>query len=79
TGPQTWVSSNGFLNSIPSPEDGTLYARDKLDYVVTYYDKAVFNSTSVTVDDSGDLRYTVLPGATITSKTYFNIIFVVKP
>jgi hypothetical protein len=73
-GNTTWASSNAGLTNIPSP-GSTLYTANELDYVVTYYDKDVITINSISA--AGLMSYTVNSIVT-SSKTYFNIIFVVK-
>lgn len=49
-----------------------------LEYFVTYFDNTVFDPNSITLSDSGVLTYKILPAATVTEKTYMNIVFKVK-
>jgi hypothetical protein len=77
SGNTRWRSSNDTgLAGIPSPENGALYAANQLDYVITYFDTNVFDNVSVNA--SGLMSYTVKANASITSATYFNIVFVVR-
>lgn len=49
-----------------------------LEYFVTYFDNTVFDPTSISLDDNGIMTYKILPAATVTEKTYMNIVFKVK-
>ncbi|WAC42520.1 hypothetical protein [Pedobacter sp. SL55] len=64
------VSSSGATGSIPT------YSNSELEYYVTWYDNTVF--TNVAISAAGVLTYQVISGATPTSKTFMNIVFVVK-
>lgn len=61
-----------------SPTSGSLPIEQSadLEFYVTYYDPLVFSNVSV--DNSGLLRYKVLPGSEATANTYMNVIFRVK-
>jgi hypothetical protein len=72
----TWISSNASLTTVPSPENGSLYAASQLDYVITYYDRNVFENISI--NSAGLMSYSVKSNATITAATFFNIVFIVK-
>jgi hypothetical protein len=73
TGSQ-FVSSNPNLTEISSLENGHLYGRDELDYVVTYFDDTVMTITSVT---GGIMEYN-LNNFNFTEKTFINVVLVVK-
>lgn len=49
-----------------------------LEYFVTYFDNTVFDPNSITLSDAGILTYQVLGSATVSEKTYMNIVFKVK-
>jgi hypothetical protein len=51
----------------------SVYAKEKLIYLVTYYDNTVFSNVTISAD--GKLSYKVIAGAVPTAKTYMNIIF----
>ena len=53
-----------------------VYANNELNYYITYYDHAVFNT--VTVDNNGVLKYSLVSNPSITEKSYMNIVFEVK-
>ncbi len=53
-------------------------ASSALEYFVTYFDNTVFDPNSITLSDSGVMTYKILAGATVTEKTYMNIVFKVK-
>lgn len=50
---------------------------NKLDYYITSYDKAVFES--VAVSNAGVLTYKIKTTAQVTAATFMNIVFAVKP
>ncbi|MDL2303056.1 hypothetical protein LJC28_01535 [Dysgonomonas sp. OttesenSCG-928-D17] len=64
--------------TIKSSSTATLpvFANNRLDYFVIYYDKAVFEIVSLS--DTGVLVYKLVDGYTISEKTYMNIVLKVK-
>ncbi len=64
--------------TVKSPSAATLpvFASDKLDYFVIYYDKDVFEIVSLS--DTGVLVYKLVDGYAISEKTYMNIVLKVK-
>lgn len=52
-------------------------AANEMDYYITGYDKTVFEN--ITITDSGILSYKVKANAVISSRTFMNIVFAVKP
>ncbi|MDR3338750.1 MAG: hypothetical protein LBT25_01425 [Candidatus Symbiothrix sp.] len=73
TGSQ-FISSNPALTEISSLENGHLYTRDELDYVITYFDDTVMTITSVT---DGIMVYDI-DSYNFTEKTFVNVVLVVK-
>jgi len=53
-----------------------VYKKEELDYFIVYYDEDVFDAVSV--DNDGNLVYSLKPGSVITEKTFMNIVFKVK-
>jgi hypothetical protein len=73
--PKTFVSNSASISSVFSPQNGRLYARDELDYVVTYYDPEVITVTDI--DSQGEMKYRILDNKP--DETFFiNIVFIVK-
>ncbi|MDR2951030.1 MAG: hypothetical protein LBV71_17730 [Prevotella sp.] len=70
-----FVSSNASLTRIPSPEKQRLYAKDELDYAITYYDTNIINNVSI--DEDGVMTYDVVSVNT-NSNSFVNIVFIVK-
>lgn len=70
TGNTTFVSSNSSLATIPN-----LYAADKLDFVVSYYDDKIIKVNSIST--AGVLNYNVLT-TDIDPSSFINIILVIK-
>ncbi len=52
-------------------------AASELDYYITSYDMAVFETVAVT--NAGILTYKIKSGALVTAATFMNIVFAVKP
>lgn len=50
---------------------------NELDYYITSYDKNVFES--LTLSNTGVLTYRVKANAVVSSKTFMNIVFAVRP
>ncbi len=50
---------------------------NQLDYYITSYDKAVFQTVALT--DAGLLTYKIKTGAQVTAATFMNIVFAVRP
>src|SRR5690554_4622168 len=50
----------------------------ELEYFVTYFDNTVFDPTTITLSDAGVMTYKIIPSATVSEKTYMNIVFKVK-
>lgn len=73
----SFVSSNSSLKSVPVKSDGSIYKRDELDYVITYYDKTVIKDTSISISSDGNLSFEVLSQYT-TPASFLNIVFVIK-
>jgi hypothetical protein len=69
-----FVSSNPALTEISSLENGDLYERDELDYVVTYFDDTVMTVISVT----GGIMLYNLDSFNFSEKTFVNVVLVVK-
>lgn len=65
-------------SSIKNPAGTALssYAKNELDYLVTYFDKNVY--TNVSVSDNGILTYQIATGSNISEKTFMNIVLRVK-
>lgn len=53
-----------------------VYAKDELEFFVTYYDKNVFSNVRFTADKK--LEYTITADADVTEHTFMNIVFKVK-
>ena len=72
--------SGAARTAIKSPTATTLpvLGAAALEYFVTYFDNTVFDPTSITLSDTGVLTYQVLGTASVTEKTYMNIVFKVK-
>ncbi|RYF11508.1 MAG: hypothetical protein EOO42_21230 [Flavobacteriales bacterium] len=64
-------------SAIKSAGAGTLdvLAASALGYFVTYFDNTVYDPTSISLSADGKLSYKILSGATITAKTYMNVVF----
>ncbi|MDQ8006028.1 MAG: hypothetical protein REI64_14595 [Pedobacter sp.] len=50
-------------------------AANALGYFVTYFDNTVFDPASVSLTPDGKLSYRILATATVTAKTYMNVVF----
>ncbi|MDH6306889.1 hypothetical protein M2459_003484 [Parabacteroides sp. PF5-5] len=75
----SWISSDGGTGST-NPIGGTLYDRAKLEFIVTYYDPALFSSfTMLTGANAGKLTYSTYSDDPSTTSSYINVIVVVKP
>ncbi|MDH6358698.1 hypothetical protein [Parabacteroides sp. PF5-9] len=74
-GNDKFVSNNSALTTVPSPDEGQLYAATELDYIITYYDDAIIEVTSLTND--GKMKYKVNSVET-TPNSFINVVFVVK-
>lgn len=68
---RTAIRSNASANLVT-------YTVAQLDYFVTYFDNTVFDPLSITLDANGVMTYKILPSATVTEKTYMNVVFKVK-
>lgn len=64
------VSSTNSTNNLP------VASKDNLNYHVLYYDTSVFSS--VTVDQNGVMKYTIVNGAQATGRTFFSIVLELK-
>lgn len=73
--PKIFITNSSSLNTVFSPENGKLYARDELDYVVTYYDPDVITVTGI--NQQGLISYRILDNKP--DETFLiNIVFVIK-
>lgn len=54
-----------------------VFSANKLDFYITYFDPAVFET--VAVSNAGVLSFRIKAGAQVTSGTFMNIVFAVKP
>ncbi|MDR3340236.1 MAG: hypothetical protein LBT25_09145, partial [Candidatus Symbiothrix sp.] len=75
-GSNLFVSNNSNLETISSLENGDIYASRELDYVVTYYDAAVMDPPTIAND--GKMTFTVTDVGSISAKTFFTVLLVVK-
>jgi hypothetical protein len=74
-----FVSNNDQLETISSLENGDLYTKDELDYVVTYYDADVMDKPTFGQGaNSSEMTFTVTHIDQISAKTFFTILVVVK-
>jgi hypothetical protein len=71
-----FVSNNSGLKTISSLENGDIYAKNELDYVVTYYDTAVMDQPTIAND--GKMTFKVTHANSISAKTFFTILLLVK-
>lgn len=72
TGPTKSALKSTSATNIP-----TLSKRD-LEYYVTYFDNQVFDPNTITLDDDGVLRYSIISNPMISESTFMNIVFKVK-
>jgi hypothetical protein len=70
-----FVSSNSNITTISSLENGRLYGKQELDYVITYYDSDTMEN--LTVDTDGWMQFD-LKNLNFTEKTFINVVLVVK-
>lgn len=75
TGNGAFISSDTSINTIPSPLNGKLYENSELYYVVTYYDTSIMSIAKI--DPDGTMYYTT-NGKAPTTKSYINVIAIVK-
>jgi hypothetical protein len=74
-----FISSNDELTAISALENGVIYTKDELDYVVTYYDSAVMDApTFDTGINSGKMTFNVTNATAFSNNTFFTIVLVVK-
>jgi hypothetical protein len=74
-----FISSNSELTEISSLENGKIYEKDELDYVVTYYDSTVMDPPTLgTGANAGELTFKVTNATAFSNNTYFTIVLVVK-
>jgi hypothetical protein len=75
-----FVSSSSALETISALENGDLYAREELDYVITYYDSAVVTAPVMgsTTSDWGKMTFAVTDITQFSNNTFFTVMLVVK-
>lgn len=62
----------------PSATNIPTLSKTDLEYYVTYFDNKVFDPATITLDDNGVLRYSIISNPMISESTFMNIVFKVK-
>ncbi|MBB1149422.1 MULTISPECIES: hypothetical protein [unclassified Myroides] len=73
-----FISNPGYtLDVLPIAGTDRLYQRNELDYVITDFDESIINPNTISISNDGKLTFDVSSTHT-SSKSYFNILFIVK-